>query len=268
MKRLLQIEWLKFKENGFMRMLVLVFVVFFVSLVPIIKQSLGDLPKPFPKPDMIVEFPTIWEYQGYLGNWLVSLCLAFMVIYSITSEVTNKTMRQNIITGFTRKEYFLSKLYSTILFATVATVLYYISSIIIGMIYTDGYDMELIFDNNWAALRFFVMSMGYLSFAMLIAFLIRRGFLALLIYFVYVMMIEQIIRLVHLGYAGKTKAACYYPMNTIEDLFPIPMVRTVGGLANSDFSVVLTQTQALVGSCIYTLVFLGLAYYLFARKDV
>ena len=74
-----------------------------------------------------------------------------------TSEVSNKTMRQNILNGFTRKEYFLSKLTIAVLLSLYATAIYTLSSIGIGLVSTDVYDLELVFDNNFAIFRFFLI---------------------------------------------------------------------------------------------------------------
>src|SRR5690606_11858160 len=103
----------------------------------------------------------------------------------ITSEVGNKTMRQNILTGMTKKSFFVSKLLSIMIMAFVASFLYALSTILIGMVHTDGFDLELIFDNNFAITKFFLLCMGYMSFAMLVAFIIRRGTLAIFFYFFY-----------------------------------------------------------------------------------
>lgn len=219
--------------------------------------------------DSFFEFPTVWDYMGYIGNWLVSFFLGFVIIYMITSEVTNKTMRQNIINGHTRKDYFLGKLYTLLAFSTVATLIYVISTFIIGVAHTDGWDMELVFDTNLAPLKFFLMCMGYLSFAMLIAFWIRRSGLAIFFYLIYVMMLEVILRYIQV-YFWQHESMKWWPMNTVEDLLPNPFFKFGDQMVKTeyDFAFLLSDNQAIIGTIIYTCIFLGLSWYNFSKRDV
>jgi ABC-type transport system involved in multi-copper enzyme maturation permease subunit len=115
----------------------------FVALFPLIiltgKKVFANVPPPMPGSITFYEFPTVWDYQGYVGNWFVSFCLGFMMVYMITSEVSNRTQRQSIINGLTRKEYWLSKITVLVSLSVVATLIYVISSLLLGIIHTDGY---------------------------------------------------------------------------------------------------------------------------------
>ncbi|MBK9735316.1 MAG: ABC transporter permease subunit [Saprospiraceae bacterium] len=269
MKDLLILEWKKFKSNAVFRVLALIYILLAPLIILAGKDLIKDIPPPFPSSKNFYEFPTVWDYQGYVGNWLVPFCLGFLIIHMITSEVSSRTMRQNILTGMTRKSFFASKLLSLICMALIATFLYVVSTITIGMIHTEGFDLELVFDNNWAIIRFFMMCVGYMSFALLLSFVIRKGTLAILIYFFYLMILEPILMSIHVYYF-QNSSRNYWPMNCIEDLMPCPLFRMPDYFVNKewDFSLLLTYGQAMGMSTLYITLFLGLAYRSFMKNDI
>ena len=233
------------------------------------KSIFKDAPAPFPSSNVFYEFPTVWEYQGYVGNWMVFFFLGFLVLQMFTSEVTYKTMRQNIITGYTKQEYFISKLIVVVALSIYATLLYFVSCIILGAFHTPGFDMSLMLDNNLAILRFFIMSLGYLSFAFLIANVFRSGGLSMFMYFSYGLIIESILKGLH-GYFFKHQSMNYYPLNVLEDNMAFPLMRTSNDFMKTqfEFSLVNTYTISMVLGFVYIIIFVGLSYTTFMKKDV
>ncbi len=269
-KYLLRLEWKKFNANTTVRVLVAIFVFLAPFTILSVKDLFKEAVPPFPRSAVLYEFPTVWDYQGYaLGNWLAPYMLGFLVIYIITSEVSNRTMRQNIITGMTKTDYFNGKMLMVLVVTTVATFIYAMSTIILGFFHTDGVYMELIFDNNNAISKFFLMTLGYLSFAMLLSFLIRRGTLTILIYFFYITMLEPLIMAGHVYYI-RNSSRNYYPINSFEDLHVNPLFRIPDFFSKSEwnFSIVLPQGHAALMTTIYTSLFLWCSYKLFMRRDV
>ncbi|MBK9256898.1 MAG: ABC transporter permease subunit [Saprospiraceae bacterium] len=268
-KYLFLLEWKKFRSNTVMIVLAGIHIVLSPFILLSVRNVFKDLPPPLPSSKVFYEFPTVWDYQGYAGTWFVSFCLGFMIIYMITSEVGNKTMRQNIITGMTRKSYFVSKLLSMLLIAVFATIIYTISTILIGIFNTEGIDIELIFDNNFAIARYFLTCLGYMSFAFLLAMIIRKGTLTILTYFLYMMMLEGVFRMVY-GYFFKHRSMNFWPMNSIEDLMPFPLYRLPDYYINKewDFKLLLSYGEATGMTIFYIILFLGLAWNSFRKKDI
>lgn len=269
MLQLLALEYKKFKSNSVVSLLTISYIILAPSLILVAKEIFKSTPDFLPSSSVFFEFPTVWDYMGYIGNWLVWFFLGFVIIYTITSEVANKTMRQNIINGLNRKDYFLAKLYTVLAFSVIGTIIYFISTIIIGIIHTDGYDLELILDNNMAPIRYFVMTIGYLSFAMLIAFWIRRSGLAIFFFLVYVMMLEPILRAIHV-YMWQHQSMKWWPMNVVEDNMPNPFLKIGDAFIKNeyDFALLLSNNQAMIGSVIYAAIFIGLAWYSFSKRDI
>lgn len=269
MLQLLKTEYKKFRYNSTVSLLFILFTILFPTVILVGKSILKNPSPPLPSNRIFYEFPTVWEYQGYVGNWLVFFMLGFMVLHMFTSEVSYKTMRQNIITGYTKKEYFTSKLIVILCLALYATVLYTLSCLIFGMIHTKGFDFELVFDNNWASMRFFIMCLGYMSFAFLVANLLRSGGLSMFLYFAFALILEPIIKGLLL-YSFENEAMNYLPLNTIEDLMCMPLFRTSSDFIETEagVSVVNGFGVTISLSIVYTLIFIGLAWLRFRKSDV
>lgn len=107
---------------------------------------------------------------GYLN-----LFLAIIVIFFVCNEFSNKTIRQNIINGLSRTEFILSKLYLILIFSLAATLLIFLTGLILGLIHSKDVDIGDIFSNRLQfILGYFIEVVTYLIFAYFIAFLLKR----------------------------------------------------------------------------------------------
>jgi len=223
-----------------------------------------------PTPDSLIQFPNIWEYLGYVGNWMVFFFLGVVVITIISSEVQYKTQRQTIINGMERNTYFKSKMFVILAVSVVATLYYCLIAMVVGMVMTEDWDFAYMFDNNWAILRYFLMSVGYLSFASLIAFLMKKPGLASFLYLSYGILIESIIKTV-MKWKDilPEEAGNYLPMNAIEDLMPFPLYRYEEYLPdNVDFTFLLPDSHAIAASSFFIILFVGITYFVFKKRDL
>lgn len=268
---LLITEWLKFKKNAVVSLLGIMFLVFMPTSI-FIGKEFKNVPPPLPNNSIFFEFPSMWSYLGYVGNWLVFFFIGLMVIYMITSEVGYKTMRQNIISGYTRQDFFMSKFVATIFLCLAATVMYLVIGFFIGWFHTEDPDLAFAFDNNWAVPRFFLMSVGYCSLGFFIAFLLRRSGIAVMFYLSYVILVEVILRWgVHGKMIGLKNASInYYPANSFEDLVPNPLFKYAEAIPMDDleFDFLMTYSQAALTSIVYISIFFGLSYYMFLKRDI
>lgn len=125
----------------------------------------------------------------------------------------------------------------------------------------------MIWDNNNAIVRFFVMCLGYLSFAFFIAIWIRKGTLAILTYFSYIMFLEPIIRAIHLNYFRNRSSI--YPMNVIEDLMPNPFFKLpMFGLKESGSKFCSHTQRPWVVPSSFIAIFMSLSWWLFMKRDI
>lgn len=264
----IKLEWSKFSSNTIIMLLTTFFVIFFPCCL-YFGKFLDSISESLPIKVDIYDLPNIWDYLGYAGNWIVFFFLGVLIIYTVTIEVQNKTMRQAIIMGMSRQKFFTSKVLNVLVFSLFATVVYTLLSICFGWLNTTNPSLSLLFDNDHAIFRFFLMCVGYLSFALFLAFAFRKSGLAVFFYLSYMIIIEPLMKILTQQYLFSNKYVNYYPMNAVEDLMPNPLFKFADKVPkNIDYEFLLTKPEAVGLSIFYTLVFLGISYYFFLRRDI
>lgn len=264
----LRLEYQKFGKNSVINMLVLMFLIFHPTLI-FIGREIKPIPPVFLTNDIFFEFPTVWAWMGFAGNWLVYFFLGFIAVHIVTSEVTNKTMRQGVINGMTRTEFFMSKLTVIFTISLLATLYYALCTIAIGWLNTKEPSMAMAFENEYAIPRYFLMCMGYMSFGLMIGIVIRRPGISVLLYWSYILFLEPLIRWAGHKRIFDNETMNYYPMNAVEDLQPFPFYNFARFVPNDvDFEFLLSYKMATILTIIYTLLFLGLGYWNLMKKDM
>ena len=269
MLRSIQLEWMKFRKNIVFRMMTLAYLVLLPSM-HFIGKEVSELPPPLPSNKIFFEFPTVWDFLGYNGNWQVFFFFGFLSVFMITSEFANKTLRQNIISGIERHQYFTGKLAFYLIICVLATLYFAVCALGIGWMNTSEPDLDLVFKNAAIVPRYLVMTMGYMSFGMLLGLLLRRTGLALFLFFTYILFLEPFLRwVVHSRLFGAT-GRNLYPMNAIEDLAPLPFYKMLPDFGNQDGKIIelVNPETAVMVSLIYIVLFVSIGYWHFRRSDL
>ena len=266
---LLQIEYAKYQHHNLTKIILGIFTALFCFVILYAKEVVPNVSPPLPSVETFFEFPTVWDYQGHIGNWLVYIFLGFLVIQQGCQEYSYKTVRQSIINGWTKTDYFLSKFLVTIVYSTYASFIYALSTLIYGLLHTPDVDFALILDNNMAITRFWLMSFGYLSLANLLVFLIRRSGLTTIVYFGYVFIFEFLIRMVHLYYF-KHRSILFYPANSIEDVMPNPLYKLPDFWMEKSwgFKPLLSYSEATLSTILYTVLLVWFGWVVFKKRDL
>lgn len=265
---LLKLEWIKLNKLLSFR----IFTLFYFILLPAILltgKRIDQLPPPLMTNEVFFIFPTVWEYLGYVGNWLCFFFFGFLSIIVITTEYSYRTMRQNIITGLSRRQYFLGKVYFILCMSLMATAYYALCALLIGYFNTSSVYWHKVWQHADYIPRYFLMCWGYMSFGLMIGFLAKRTGIALFLYLAYIMFIELILRWgVHLQLV-KHRSMHFYPMNAVEDLVPLPFTQMADQfLSQYGFRLFLSPTEAAATVVAYSLAFVGLAWLMVKRADL
>ncbi len=268
MTYLLRLEWKKqYRSIPFW-----IFTGAYAVLLPtllLLGKQLEELPPPLLTNEVLFIFPTVWEYLGYVGNWLSFFFLGFLAITTITSEYAYRTMRQNIIDGLDRRSYFFSKSAFITIIALIATFYYALCALTIGYFNTESIYWHKIWQNVDYLWRFFLMSLGYMSFGLLLGFLVKRTGVTLFLYFSYIMFIEVVLRWgVHYN-LYQHPSMHYYPINAFADLIPEPFAPQADRfLQQAGFSLYLPPDQAVLFAIFYILIFFAIAFRRVLRADL
>lgn len=269
-KHLLGIEYLKFKKSSILNLLILLYAFIFPLVIFSAKRMIPDFPDSVPfTVDILYEFPTVWDYQGYIGTWLVFIFLGFIPIHIVCSEFSQKTMRQSIINGLTRKQYFTSKLLTITAISLAATAYYFLVCSVIGWFNTPNPSISKLMNNDFAGFRYFLSCMGYMSIAFLLAIWIKRSGLALFTYLSYIIIIEPAARWLIYWKVLKTKATLFFPANILEDVMPNPLYRFAEMAPDEmDMDWLMDYSVAVPIASVFTIALFGGAYYLFKNGDI
>ncbi|WP_396635136.1 ABC transporter permease [Maribacter sp. R86514] len=179
MIRLLQIEFIKLWNNRASKVLIISYFALLTSiaLVAAIKFDIG--PIKFHLADQgIFNFPYIWHFNTFITAFF-KLFLAIVIVSMMSNEYSNKTIKQNLIDGLSKKEFILSKFLTVITFSLVSTIFVFIVSLILGLIYSDFNELSIIFTDLEFLLAFFVKLTGFFSFCLFLGVLVKRSAFAL-----------------------------------------------------------------------------------------
>jgi hypothetical protein len=258
---LIKLEWLKFRKNIVLLLLALLYLI----LLPIKLFGGSAMEIQFPGFNnmMLVQFPTVWSFVGYIGNWLVFFFWGFAAIYLVTSEFANRTFRQNVISGLSRHQMFFAKFNFLLVLALIATIYYVLVCLLIGFSNYEDTEWSQVFERADLIPRYFLMCVGYMSLGLFLGLMVRKTAVAIFLYFTYIMFFELLLRWVIHKEIVNNKSMHFYPANAIEDLVPVPVKDFPPArqfIEANAFDFYLTPLEATITSLIYIILFLGLAY--------
>jgi len=215
MIRLLQIEFIKLWNNRISKVLIISYFVLLTSiaLIAAIKFDIG--PVKFHLAEQgIFNFPYIWHFNTFITA-LFKLFLAIVIVSMMANEYSNKTIKQNLIDGLSKKEFVLSKFLTVVTFALVSTVFVFVVSLILGLVYSDFNEISIIFSDLEFLPAFFLKLVGFFSFCLFLGILVKRSAFALGFLILWVIVEQMLFGL--LGW----KLVSWETAKTIKGFFPL-----------------------------------------------
>ena len=185
MLRLLNLELQKLLLNRTSKILIFVSFVlpFFVILLSSLKINvfgfftleLGELG--------IFNFPVIWHLTTFFASQF-KFFFAIVVVSMIGNEYSNKTIKQNLIDGLSKKEFILSKFYTIVFFSLVSTILIFLISFCIGLYYSSYNEFSIIIQETEFLMAYFIKLIGFFSLCLFFGMLVKRSAFALAFLFI------------------------------------------------------------------------------------
>lgn len=180
MLRLINLELQKLWLNKVSR--ILIFISFILPFTVLVLSSikinffgfftleLGELG--------IFNFPIIWHITTFFASYF-KFFFAIVVVSMIGNEYSNKTLKQNLIDGLSKKEFILSKFYTIVFFSLCATVLIGVTTFLIGLYYSSYTEASIIFREIEFLLAYFIKLVGFFSLCLFFGMLVKRSAFAL-----------------------------------------------------------------------------------------
>lgn len=206
-------------------------------------------------------YPMVWHSVAYIASWLHVIAAALLILH-VTNEFNFRTHRQNLLDGWSRAQFLLAKLGLALLISLACVLTVGIFSLAAGT-YTGMAPSPA--GGSFVGL-FFLQCCVYQTLALLMAFLIRRGALAVVAFFMYAMMVEPIaaffinLRTDHLG--------AYLPLRVANALVPFPYLQENAPEAAKALLGSLPQSTLVAGSAAYLAVFAVLMWLRYQREDL
>ncbi len=277
MIRLLHIEFIKLWNNRSSRFLILSYFILLTSiaLIAAIKFDIG--PVKFHLAEQgIFNFPYIWHFNTFITAFF-KLFLAIVIVSMMANEYSNKTIKQNLIDGLSKKEFIGSKFLTVISFALVSTVFVFLVSMILGLIYSDYDEFSIIFSDLEFLLAFFIKLVGFFSFCLFLGILVKRSAFALGFLFLW-QVFEGFVRgmIRWKLFDGDTTDAvmAFFPLNAMFNLIKEPFSRLsavqtvadqIGEEIALDYHVHAYEMLIVLG---WTGIFIYLSYALLKKRDL
>lgn len=226
MLNLFKIEWLKIRSYRTFWILFLAFVIlypvaFYFTAYKTAENftDTGNMQEEMLK--TLIEspftFPKVWWTSAWMGGMFFIL-MGMLFILLVTNEVQYRTHRQNIIDGWSRLDFLKAKFSVMIFFVVTSTILVFISGLLVGLIFSAS--KQDIFDRVYYVGYFAMMATLYLMVAYATAILIKRTGLAIIIYFAFVCIVDNILYLI-LTLNGN-QVGYFLPMEATDSLVPFP----------------------------------------------
>ena len=267
MIRLLKIEYQKIKGNRIFWILTglyaLLIILFFFGMQAALDDLTSQANKrsPIPLPGTSAySLPDILHNLTYVAGYF-KIFLGVIIIILITNEYSYKTIRQNIISGFSRWDFLSSKFLMIGVLSLFATVLIFITGLILGIIHTEGLSLGMVFSKTEFLAAYFLEIYTFLLFAFLIGLLVKRSGFAIGLLLLYYYIVEPIAK-----YKLPDVIDDYLPKEAIGTMIDIPntSVMRLFGVEFQDFISIWDVLLVLA----YVALFGGLSYLVIKKRDL
>jgi len=280
MKRLFIIEYQKLRHNKAARILILGYFILLSAIALLASIKFNIFGSEFRLADQgIFNFPFIWHFNTYIAA-ILKFFLAVVIVSMTANEYSNRTLKQNLIDGLSKKEFILSKFITVVLFSLASTVFVFILSLILGYSFSDYNEFSIVVQDLDYLVGFFFKLVGFFSFCLFLGILVKRSAFALgfLLFWYFFEGIVQLLGLIaekQFDLTGfRTGLIQFFPLESMSNLISQPFTRlnVVQSAANQlqtdinlDYSIHWYQI-AIVS--VWTFLFIYWSFYILKRRDL
>lgn len=222
MLHLLKIEWLKVKNyKAFWIFSILYsFAILGINYTGyyVNELSLQSMPQSQLLLGTPYAFPKVWQTVGWMSSWLLYFP-GILFIMLLINEFNFKTHRQNVIDGWTRKEFVSVKFVFAIIFSVVATFFNFLVALLFGSLTTGS---SFTFQGIENIGYIFIQTVAYVTFAMFLGVLFRRSGAAIAVFFLFGLIFEFLITLLINVKLNLAPVGYFLPLQVTDVMLPIP----------------------------------------------
>lgn len=219
MKNLLKNELTKtLNYSSFKVIMTLHFMLF---ILVIIVASRIDIAVPGFSMRNLFRFPDVWATFAWIASWF-NMLLAIMIIVLVGNEFSFHTFRQQVINGLSIEDLIIGKGIVIFFIALYGVLLVFLSGTVSGIIFSHDFEFADLFSKSYLLAVYFIQAVGYMIIGMLIAVIFRNNSLSIIMFLLYFIFIEPIIRKFF-----SPEVRQFFPVKIISHLTPPPEVLTI-----------------------------------------
>jgi len=272
MKRIIRIEWTKVSSYNFFRAILILTAILFMLVLFVMSRI--DISVPGFSWRNVFRFPNNWQTFTWVASWF-NVLMAIMLIVITGNEFASKSFRQQVMTGLSRNEWLLGKLSLIIGLALFGLSLVVIAGFIYGFIFTNNLAFADVFSQTGILLVYFLQAIAYMVLAVFFVTLLRSNALAIVLYLLYFIFIEPVVRLL-----CPVEVRTWFPVKIISRLTPVPefLQLTSSGANTASESLTfenigimsrqLPQSTNIIMAVVYVLIFAFLTWLLVKKRDL
>jgi ABC-type transport system involved in multi-copper enzyme maturation permease subunit len=212
-------------------------------------------------------FPEAWHSVAFFSSIFVVIP-ATLVIMLIANEYNFKTHRQNIIDGWSRDEFVLSKLCDVAIISVFTTLAYMLTALGFGLAYSSDIAITRWAENMQYIPLFLLQTFAQLTIAFLFGFLIKRSFIALGAFLFYFLVLDETLQLLFRKYLMVPEAVThYFPLEMSDRI--IPQASFMGTFSPESYAKKINEiSQFAICTCVFTAGIWALCFYLNRKRDL
>lgn len=276
MLRLLKIEWNKIYYYKAAR----VFTFIYFGLLILMGLFLSQFKTSINGTDLDLaklgafDFPYIWQNITYFAA-IGKIFLAVIIITNITNEYSNRTLKQNLIDGLSKKEFIQSKFLTTLVFSLLSTLFIFLIGLILGVSFSEN--SVSFFQNIDFIGAYFMKLVLFFSFCMFLSVLMKKTAFSFLMLFVWWVLesilggVESFLRIKFFDQNPlKVKMVYnYLPLQTSSNLIKFPELSLEDYiLGGRPFTQGAVDYSFFIVSVFYIIIFVMLSYILLKKRDL
>ncbi|WP_405198145.1 ABC transporter permease [Christiangramia sp. LLG6405-1] len=278
MLRLLEIEYNKLRYSRSARILIITYFILitFIALIASIEFNIGQIQ--FRVADQgIFNFPYIWHFNSYIAA-LLKIFLAIVIVSMMSNEYSNRTIKQNLIDGLSKKEFILSKFLTVLVFSGISTIFLFIVTIILGYSFSDFTEFSIVISDLEYLLAYFVKLTGFFAFCMFLGILIKRSAFALgflVVWAIFESILYGVLNFkIFKGTDIATNIMQFFPLESMSNLVVEPFSRLnavqaaanqIGGELDKDYGIHWYQLLIVIA---WVFIFVYLSLFLLKKRDL
>ena len=220
----------------------------------------------------IFNFPIVWHITTYFSA-LFKFFFAIVVVSMIGNEYSNKTLKQNLIDGLSKREFILSKFYTIVFFSIISTVIIFILSLVLGLLYSSYNEISIIVREIEFLPAYFLKLLGFFSFCLFLGVLTKRSAFALAFLFVDFILEWIVFGLIvwKSNVEMATKIQNFFPLTAMSNLIKQPFQRVAMSKfpekndLGYDYAVYLDSSIIVI---LWIAIFILSAYYMIKKRDL